>query len=242
MFIRLLSSSYLVLAAAMLLLGSSYVLAQTNKEMVSIKQNEEKIGTAIKNKVYYYPAFQVGSVQFLSGVKSDGILNYNMLSGEFEFINSRKDTLALDNMHTVSHIVVGDDTFYYDLINKKILKQLDEVNGRKLLVKEKYTLSNVKNVGAMGIESSTISPTVATNTDYVNNNNNALKPNAKLEFKIKSYYYFQHNDRYIPATKTNILKLYPNHSATLKSYIKEQNADFRTPAGILKVLNYAAQL
>ncbi len=236
------SFTNLFFTLAMVLLCSSAVLAQTDKEKLSVKPSDGRIGTAIKNKIYYYPTFQAGHVQFISGVKTSGVLNYNMLSGEFEFINSKKDTLALDNMHTVNRIVVSNDTFYYDLDNQELLKQLDDVNGHMLLVKEKYTLSNVKNVGAMGIESSTASPTSTTNTDHINNNLNSLKANETLEFKVKSYYYLQNNGKYVPATRSNILKLYPNHSTNIKSYIKEQKLNLNTYEGVAEVLHYAAQL
>lgn len=224
----------------LLLIAGTTSFAQ-NKEKIKIKPTEGRISSSIRGKAYYYPEFQKGKVVFITGVASAGILNYNMLTGEVEFINSKKDTLALDNMYTVSMITMGKDTFYYDTESTYILKLVDEVGGKQLLVKEKYALSDVKNIGAMGMESNTISPTSTTNTDF-RNNQNKLKQNESLVYSAKAYYYLGDQNEYMPATKANFLKMYSKHADALKNYMKENKLDLKTEQEIKKLMQYASSL
>lgn len=227
-------------ALCLILLCGSVSFAQ-KKEKIKMKPTEGKVSSSVRSQAYYYPQFQKGKVQFISGVTSSGTLNYNMLTGEIEFINPDKDTLALDNMYTVNMITIGTDTFYYDTDSNLLLKLVEQVNGKKLLVKEKYTLTDVKNVGAMGMESSTVSPTSTTNTDF-RNNQNKLKPNESLTYSAKSYYYLGTQSEYMPVTKANIIKLFPTHSETLKEYMKENKLTLNNEEEIKKVFQYASSL
>jgi hypothetical protein len=227
-------------ALCLLLLCGTTSFAQ-KKEKIKMKPTEGKVSSSVRGQAYYYPQFQKGKVKFISGVTSSGTLNYNMLTGEVEFINPDKDTLALDNMYTVSMITIGTDTFYYDTDSNYLLKLVDEVKGKKLLVKEKYSLSNVKNVGAMGMESNTVSPTSTTNTDF-RNTQNKLKPNESLTYSAKTYYYLGTESEYMPVTKANIVKLFPAHSETLKEYMKENKLTLNNEEEIKKVFQYASSL
>lgn len=237
-FKSLLINSFVI--TCFLLLTSTTLFAQS-KEKIKVKPTEGKLSSSIRNKAYYYPNFQNGKVTFISGVASAGILNYNMLSGEVEFINSKKDTLALDNLYTVKMITMGIDTFFYDTESAFILKLLGNVGNMKLLVKEKYALADIKNIGAMGIESNTASPTSATNTDF-RNTQNKLKPNESLIYAAKSYYYLGNETTYMPVTKANILKLYPAHVNALKAYMKEHKLDLKSEQEIRKLMLYASSL
>jgi len=86
------------------------------------------------NSDYYYPAFKKGKVTFISGSTSAGLLNYNMLTEQLEFISPKKDTLVFDDFYLVDMITIDTDTFYYDLANASVLKLLDNINNRKLLL------------------------------------------------------------------------------------------------------------
>ncbi|MEJ8758647.1 hypothetical protein WG947_16660 [Pontibacter sp. H259] len=232
--------NHFVAVLCLVLLTVTASFAQ-EKEKIKMKPTEGKLSSTVRSKAYYYPQFQAGKVSFISGVVSSATLNYNMLTGEVEFINARKDTLAVDNMYLIKLITIGTDSFYYDAESTQLLKLVDDISGRKLLVKEKYALADVKNVGAMGVESSTASPTNTTNTDF-RQTQNKLKSNESMIFSARSYYYFGVQDKYLPATKGNFLKLFPQHSDKLKSYMKENNLDLKSKEEIQKLLQYASGL
>jgi hypothetical protein len=92
--------------------------------ITAIAQNQEvtfkvKAGSFIRdvvpaNEIFSYPAFSVGTVTFKSGVATSGLLNYNMLLAQMQFINGAADTLSLANEETIDHISIGDDVFYYE--------------------------------------------------------------------------------------------------------------------------------
>ncbi len=210
-------------------------------DKIKLKSTEGGMNASARRKAYYYPKFEEGNVLFVSGVNSKSLLNYNMLSGEIEFINSKKDTFALDNLHTVKMITIGTDAYYYNPDDKLLLKLVDDVDGTKLLVKEKYELSNIKNVGAMGMESSTTAPNSSINTDY-RATQNGLKSNESLIFSVKTAYYFAVQNSFLPATKANFLKLFPGHSEALKKYMKDNKTNFKEEEEIKKLFKYASSL
>lgn len=114
------------------LFTASVAVAQSKKEInpPSVKDELKSSGN------YYYSSFKKGKVTFITGTSSSGLLNYNMQTQEIEFITSKKDTVAFDEMYLVDMITIENDIFYYDNSNASVLKLMDTINGRKLLVKE----------------------------------------------------------------------------------------------------------
>lgn len=217
-----------------------YTFAQA-PEKLKVKPDGEEVSTSIRKQAYYYPDFKDGKVIFLSGVAHAGKLNYNMLSGEVEFINSKRDTLELDNMYTVSMVTFGPDSFYYDQQDKALLRLLEDYKGTKLLAKEKYELSNIKSVGAYGLEKNSTAP--SSSSEYeLNNTQNKLKQNESMVFSTKTTYYITQNNSFLNANKSSLFKLFPEHKTQLNNYIKANKTDFKKEEDVKKVLQYAVNL
>lgn len=76
-----------------------------------------KAGTSVKDyfpvaERYLYPNFTEGKGFFKSRGSIPCLFNFNVLSGEMEFIQS-KDTLVIAKKEEINSIVVATDTFYY---------------------------------------------------------------------------------------------------------------------------------
>lgn len=223
------------------LLTASDTFAQ-KADRLKLKPTDGNLDASVKSQAYYYPEFKSGKVSFINGISSTSSLNYNMLSGEVEFISSKKDTLALADIHYVKMITIEADTFYYDQKDQALLKLVMGANGNKLLVKERYELTDIKNVGAFGIESSSTSPNSSSRNQVLGNSQNKLKQNETLVYSLKSDYYFADEDRFVPANKANALKLSPTHKKAVQEYIKENKTSFNSEEQLINLLKYVASL
>lgn len=216
------------------------VNAQTTKR-IKVKPTDENASSSARKQAYYYENFQDGNVVFLSGVINSGNLNYNMLSGEIEFINSKKDTLELANMYTVAMVTIGTDSFYYDRKEKVLLKLLEDYTDTKLLVKEKYELSNIKSVGAYGLETNSQAPNSTRDLQF-DKTQQKLKQNETLVYSTKPVYYLSNSNSFVTANKSNILKVFPRHKAAVRDYIDKNRINFKDEEDLKKLLQFAAQL
>src|SRR3954464_2603410 len=55
---------------------------------------------------YSYPTFINGTVFFKDGAAYNAVLNYNLFTGQMQFINSRGDTLELANENTIKVVAI----------------------------------------------------------------------------------------------------------------------------------------
>ena len=165
-----------------------------------------------------------------------------MLSGEVEFINSRKDTLAIADIQYVKMITLASDTFFYNQQDQSLLKLVSDINSYRLLVKEKYELTDIKNVGAYGVETSTTSPNSSSRNQLLGNSQNRLKQNETLVYSLKSDYFFANDGHFLPASKANAIKLAPSHRKAIQSYIKENKTSFKSEEQLKELLSYIASL
>ncbi|WP_439881189.1 hypothetical protein ACSX1A_18860 [Pontibacter sp. MBLB2868] len=211
-------------------------------DKIKVKPTSGKLSADIRSEAYYYPDFQDGTVSFRNGRTTVGNLNYNMLTGEIEFINSKKDTLALANMYDVTQAIFGTDIFYYDPESENLLKLLEEYDDKKLFVNERYELTNIKNVGAFGMESSTTSPTSSSSNQNIGDTQNRLKQNESLIYSAKSSYFIADKTQYMPATRASILRMFPEHKSEIKKYIKNQKFNLNEKEDLSQLLKYIAEL
>ena len=104
----------------LLILVSAWANAQ-KREVV-----EAASGDDLNKKVsiqYLFPEFTDGYVFYTGLPRSSGKLNYNMLLGEMQFMDSENKLLALGNVPDVQMISIGSRKFYpYD--NKEFVEEL----------------------------------------------------------------------------------------------------------------------
>src|SRR3990170_3843150 len=101
----------IVLVFAGCLLVTGLFAQQSNK--ILIKAGED-IASSLAKEVYLFPDFTTGVVVSKDGSTSKGLLNYNMLNEEMQFIAPKGDTLSLAEEHTIKFIALGKDSFFYD--------------------------------------------------------------------------------------------------------------------------------
>ena len=203
-----------------------------------------KAGTNINESVaitdlFQYPQFSPGKVFFKSGDSGVAKLNYYKLLDEMLFINLKGDTLSIANPGTIRLIRINNDVFYYDDGYVRLIK---DTNGIKLAVKQTLKVSGKDKIGAYGIPN----PTSAIDSygkliDQSGSYN--LVPREDIMLAKKTQYYFgDRYNRFVWATRKNLLQQFSKHSRVLNSYLKENNLDLNSREDIEKLLRFLASL
>jgi hypothetical protein len=172
-----------------------------------------------RDEIYLYPDFTPGMVYFKNKSASTGLLNYNFLFAEIQFINAVKDTLSLADEKTISHIVINKDTFYYDDGYLKFLRNCGEF---KLAQKQFLNIAKKEKIGAMGMRTSASVDTYTRVMDSYRHN--GLIAQEVLTFARDDFYYFGNKyNHFKRLTKKNLLATYPSRSKEIKDYFKENS-------------------
>ena len=185
--------------------------------------------------LFQYPEFLNGEVLFRDGKVTKARLNYNRLTDEMIFISGRGDTLALDNEHTIKFISIDKDTFYFDqgyilLIKSNKVLKLGIKQGFKLVDKKKET--------AYGLPSS--SGSVSSYSSYDNGKMlHHLKVNEQATIiKVTQYYFGDKYNRFVFATKKNLIDLFPECESQLKTFCKKNKIDFTRKIDLEKAVTF----
>jgi hypothetical protein len=186
---------------------------------------------------YLYPQFTDGEVVMRTGTVSSSKLNFNLLLGELEFI-SNKDTLMIARKKDLNIVTVSQDTFIYrsgylKLIHSGIVK---------VLVRDKYKLTDIVKKGAMGApnRNSAIDSYTAIPTDK---QLLALVPSEDLVFRRTLEFYILTSDGdLVDFRKKNIMELYPKNENEIQKFLKTNKINFEEQADVIKLADFLATL
>lgn len=218
---------WLYLAGCVLITLSLKAQTQT---VYRIKAGQE-LGEVMKfNDVYRYPAFQFGTVIFRDDKQATALLNYNLLSGEMDFVNRDRDTMALNNEQTIRFVLIDPDTFYY--ADKGFIRQLAAFGNYKLGKRDVITLADSKKIGAYGF------PAAAGIESYSSWKSFRLKMKVDLTLIKQSIYYFSNRNQFLQATRKNLLKVFPKREIPITNYLNEHAVDFTKENDLLRLFSF----
>jgi hypothetical protein len=222
------------------LIVSPEICAQEEKHF-TVEPGQSIIDVISPGDIFLYPQFIIGKSVFKNGFSVDQLLNYNVILGEMQFINSRKDTLVVTNAAAISYFVLAADSFYF---NKGYYRLVAGNRNIRLLEKNYTRLDDVRKEAGYGTYSST--GAIDTYTTLFNGNNQGiykLKASEKMEYSIRTDYYFGNWDmEYFPALKQNILRMFPDHANEIKEYIKSQSIRFSRKEDLIKLTGFIKSL
>jgi hypothetical protein len=226
-----------LLPVFVMMLFNSKNFAQTNHWTVRAGENiKEALGDSV---IYHYPQFMSGVVHYKNGTLSHASLNFNLVTGEMQFITPSKDTLAIANESSIDHITIQDDTFYYD----KVYIQLIHDNSNAKLGKiEIIKQANIAKQGAYGQMNST-SAIDAIDSYYSSGQMYKLAETTTITMR-KSIILFMgdKNNHFLPANKKNISKLFGKKNSTVESFIKENKIEFDKEHDLIKLVDYLGKM
>ncbi len=203
-----------------------------------------RAGTSFNESVsipdlYEYPQFVTGKVFFKIGDSGAAKLNYNRLLDEMQFIDPKGDTLDIANAGTIRSIRINDDVFYYDNGYVKLIK---DTNGIKLAAKQTLLLTGKDKIGAYGIPNPT-SAIDSYGTLIDAKGIYKLVPREDLTLTKKTRYFFGDKyNRFVWATRKNLLRQYSKVSGKLNAFLKENNIDLNSKEDLEKLLLCLASL
>jgi hypothetical protein len=210
-----------------------YSHAQINQWTVKAGETiQEVLGDST---IYRYPQFVDGRVYYNDGKASRGLLNFNRLTGQMEFIAPSKDTLAIANESTIKYIAVQKDTFYFD----KVCLELIHHNAATTLGKlDVIKLVDIKKEGAFGQMNSTSSIT-STSFFYSGRQDYQLAQKVEITLKEQTKFFISNgNDNFVPATRKNINKIFSQKMPAIEPFMKENNIDISKQEDLVRLIDF----
>ena len=189
------------------------------------------------NVRYLYPQFTDGQVLMKSGVVSLNKLNYNMLLGEIEFLQS-SDTMIITKKKDLNYITVAQDTFMY----RTGYLQLIHSGTVRVYLRDRIKLKDVVKKGAMG-QPNRNSQVDSFNSMSLEGNFQQLIPTEDYVFqRTLEFYLLTASGELVDFRKKNVLELYPDKEAEIQKYLKLNKVNFEMKADILRFADYLAGL
>jgi len=218
----------------MLLTLASLSNAQKHEQFI-INPGERPAEAIPDSAQYAYPLFVRGGITFRDD-RSSGTarLNYNYLFEEMMFLNTKGDTLAIDDAATIRQIVINTDTFYFSNV---FIKQMTTYGDIKLGRREFFRISNIRKTGAMGLPTSNTVESFKAVSTASDLRTLVVQEVLTLE-KMTQFYFGDKFNKFQLANRNNLLELFPEKRKLIKAYLKETNVNFIREDDIIKLLAY----
>lgn len=209
--------------------------AQTNKPVI-VKAGTNVLDYFSLKERYRYQEFIPGKVVFKNGISNNLILNYNILFGELEFIQSA-DTLYISKKKDI-RFVVAQDTFIYDNGFIEIISEGQSKVGLKQYVR----LKDVLRKGAFGTTSRSASIDTY-NSVSTNGRSFDLVPAEDIELqKTLEYYISSPSGEFVQFSRKNVIQIFPEREDAIKAYIKSNKVDFNSRDDLIRFADYLRSL
>ena len=185
------------------------------------------------NGFYRFPQFSEAKLCFKTGSKKTGILfNYNIFSGQMQFISPKGDTLDVANAADIDSIVFAKNIF---LFNDGFIEVIGQNDSLRLL-KKVVLKTDVEKIGAYGLPSSTAAinsfTTYSSGSSVYN-----LVLNQDVILIEHNYWFFLSGKTILKANKTNLFDLLPvQKQAKAQSYLKQNKTSFEKENDLKKLL------
>jgi hypothetical protein len=221
-----------ILVVAGCLLVTGLVAQQSGK--ILIKAGED-IGLKLAKEVYIFPDFTLGVVTSKDGSVSKGLLNFNLLNGEMQFIEPKGDTLSLADEQTIKLITIGKDSFYYDHVYLRLVASNPVV---KLAIRERLKVVDKQRIGAYNQPSSSAS----IEAQNIYNSGAAIhRLNVKediLMAKETLYYLGDKYNHFILANKKNLIKLFYRKQDEIEDFLRANRIDMTRLEDLVTLMGF----
>lgn len=204
---------------------------------ITVKAGTKIIEKFPANVRYQYPQFTDGQVYMKNGGVSPNMLNYNMLLGEIEFLQS-SDTMIISKKKDMSYVTVALDTFIY----RSGYLQVIYSGTIKVCLRDKIKLKEVVKIGAMG-QPNRNSQVDSFNSISLEGNFQQLIPTEDYVFqRTLEFYLLTSSGELIEFRKKNVLSLYQDKETEIQKYLKSNKVNFESQQDILRFADFLSGL
>ena len=225
---------YLILAAFALTLNTTMTVAQSRK-VTRVKAGDDIAQAYSKNGFYRLPNFSKTVLYYKSGSKNDGILfNYNILSGNMQFISPKGDTLDMAGIEAVDSIVFPQTAFYNNDGFQEVVAQI----GSFRLLKKPTIKMQAENIGAYGQPNPTSS--IVNYTNYfsgTNVYNLVINQDIVIIETITWSFLDASNTVYKPSKATLLQSLPAEKKSAAEAYLQKNKVNFDKEKDLLALVN-----
>jgi hypothetical protein len=188
-------------------------------------------------QMYRYPKFTNGKVYFNNGATASSSLNYNLLSGEMDYSQS-KDTLSIANPTDIKFIAIAKDTFYFD----KGYLELIYSNKFKVALKQRYKQLDVVNKDSYGSSGSNSATDSYNSLQTAQQSYKLVINQDRIYKKVSDYYLVTPTGTFVPFSRKKVMQLFPQHKETIEQYLKSNKVDFDLRDDLIRFAGYLSDL
>jgi hypothetical protein len=188
---------------------------------------------AWRDSIYRFSHFKEGRITYVVGRSNKQKFNYNLFSGEMDFITDRGDTLTVTDEQDLRLVMIDGHVFYHD--HKRgyieILLQLPLALGVQKIFypARKETVAD----DGYGVTSHTTSSarSYIGPPNHLTNEDNIYKKESK-------FYFLDQKNKVFPANKFTIVRMFPDNKKEIKAYYRENNIDFKNQSDLIRLVKF----
>lgn len=212
-----------------------FTLVAFSQNIEMIKFKGEEFRDFIAKEAYRYPEFKKGAMYYRDGgAPAKGLMNYNFLLQEMQFINNKGDTMAITDVNSIAYIKMERDTFLYQA---GYFEKIKSFGRTSLLLKRSLKFVDEQKTGIFGTTATTGG--VVSVDMYSELHEHRLGVNAVLIFaRHTSYYFLDARGNVVAANKKNLDKYFKSEASQLEKYIADNKTDLNRQEDLVNLLAY----
>jgi hypothetical protein len=200
-------------------LCSMVVSNAQSSSLLTVRAGQKISDVITRDVLFEYREFQQGTVHFRDGKDANGLLNYNRLLDEIQFIDDKEDTLSLADVRQIDEVWVGQDRFVYRQGWYKVSGVLNDI---QIAEKHNIRLSNIEKKGLYNQAANS-------GTSYSQFGNSGKDVNLVLSqditFDTAPVYFLLTTKTVLPLNLKNARKTFPSRASAIDALPGTVKAD-----------------
>ena len=225
------------LMTVFLFFSTTFALAQKT-ETIRVKAGEDISKIISLNGIYRFASFTTATYLKNNNITSSAKLNYNLFTGEMQYLNLNGDTMTIANAAEIDHIKIQGVAFYYRNGYKEVVADYDSV---KLAVEPDIKLEYEK----IGLYGQSNGAQDVINVSSYNSDTNIFQLTLGQDAVVRkktTYYLFNKNEPPVIATKKSFLKIFNKNKPAINKYIEDYKVNFNKQEDLKNLLTYCGLL
>jgi len=227
---------------AFTLLFLSNLMSAQNRQILETTSGDDLSQVVPTQIQYIFPEFTSGDVHFFRSPRVNGMLNYNMLVGEMQFVKNGH-IQALANVENVILVNI-DNRKFFPYRRNEFTEELLSIGTTHLRVRRVGKAVPHSRRGAFGTWSSTSAITTISTINHTDGRQHELSVTERIMVTVNSHYYLVGaNGRHRQIRNVNaFVRQFPGHRAQIENFVREHNIRFNNEDDLKKLLKYSGML